>query len=209
MKYRKDNNISRPDLLHLLMEARGMVPSKNPKTYFCEWSDLDLVAQCFAFFFAAMDTTSLTISFAAHELMEYPEVQQRLFEEIQKFDAELDDGQLVTSELIQKMPYLDMVVSEVLRKWPVNIFTDRKCTKDFVYESPETGEQIEILKGDSVRIIMAGLQRDPKYYENPEIFNPERFSEENKLKIDPGTYLPFGLGPRSCIGMYRGWKISL
>uniref|UniRef100_A0A1I8PBH4 Cytochrome P450 n=1 Tax=Stomoxys calcitrans TaxID=35570 RepID=A0A1I8PBH4_STOCA len=201
MKYRQQHNIQRPDLIHLLMETRGMIASDNAKPHNREWSDLDLVAQCFAFFFAALETSSLVMSFAAHELMEYPQVQQKLWEEIHKTEDALEEGQLVTPEIIQKMSYLDMVLSEVLRKWPVNVFTDRKCTKDYVYQLPETGERIEIRQGDILRIIMSGLQRDPSYYENPDVFDPERFSEENKSKIDAGIYLPFGLGPRSCIGM--------
>ena len=47
---------------------------------------------------------------------------------------------------------------------------------------------------------MYALHRDPKYYENPNKFDPERFSDENKHKIDPCAYIPFGTGPRNCIG---------
>lgn len=44
------------------------------------------------------------------------------------------------------------------------------------------------------------IHRDPQYYENPDKFDPERFSDENKHKIQPFTYMPFGIGPRSCVG---------
>uniref|UniRef100_A0A1I8PTR9 Cytochrome P450 n=1 Tax=Stomoxys calcitrans TaxID=35570 RepID=A0A1I8PTR9_STOCA len=199
MKYRQEHNIHRPDMINLLMEARGMIPSEAAKTHFRQWSDMEVVAQCFIFFLAGFDTSSSVMNFAAHELMENPQIQQRLYEEISREDEELE-GKSITYEALQRMPYLDMVVSEVLRKWPVALAVDRVCNKDYEYESQATGERIEIKKGDMIRVAMGGIQRDAKYYENPEMFNPERFSAENKSHIHAGIYMPFGLGPRNCIG---------
>lgn len=198
MKYRVENNIHRSDMINLLMEARGVIPTDTPKTHFREWSDLEVVAQCFLFFFAGMEPSSGTMSFGVHELMEHPEVQQKLYEEIQQFSEDLD-GDSVTYDVLQKMPYMDKVVSEILRKWPVTLVTDRVCNKDFTFES--NGKILEIKEGEIVRIPMCGIHRDDKYYPAPEVIDPERFSEENKTKLESGTYLPFGLGPRICIGM--------
>lgn len=47
-----------------------------------------------------------------------------------------------------------------------------------------------------------GIQMDPEYYPNPDKFDPDRFSDENKSAVDPYTFLPFGIGPRNCIGNY-------
>lgn len=199
MKYRQEHNIHRPDMINLLMEARGMIPTEVQKTYFRQWTDLELVAQCLLFLFAGFEPSSGVMSFAAHELMENPEVQQKLYEEIAEIDKDLQ-GTPVSYEMLQKMSYMDMVVSEVLRKWPVAGVTDRICNKEFEYESKETGERVVVKKGEKVRISMCGMQRDPRYYENPNVFDPERFSAENKGKIENGTYMPFGLGPRNCIG---------
>ncbi|XP_075144766.1 uncharacterized protein LOC142219885 [Haematobia irritans] len=199
MKYRKENNIHRPDMINLLMEAKGMIPSDTPKAHFHEWSDVEMVAQCFLFFLAGFEPSSTVMSFAAYELMENPDVQNRLFKEINETE-EILEGKPISYEVLQKMRYMDMVVSEVLRKWPVTLVTDRQCNKDYEYVSELTGERITIKAGDVIRIPMISIQRDPKYYENPEVFDPERFNEENKTKIHFGTYLPFGLGPRSCIG---------
>ncbi|XP_061390044.1 cytochrome P450 3A18-like [Musca vetustissima] len=199
MKYRQEHNIHRPDMINLLMEASGMIPTDIQKTHFRQWSDIEIVAQCLLFLFAGFEPSSGVMSFAAHELMENPQVQEKLYEEIRGIDKDLQ-GKSVTYELLQKMPYMDMVISEVLRKWPVTLVTDRTCTKDFEYKSPESGENIVIKKGEKIRVSLCGLQRDPKYFENPDQFNPERFSVENRGKIEIGTYLPFGLGPRNCIG---------
>lgn len=60
---------------------------------------------------------------------------------------------------------------------------------------------ITIPKGMIVNINVQGIHRDPQYYPNPDKFDPERFMPENRDKLTPYTYLPFGLGPRNCVGM--------
>lgn len=78
-------------------------------------------------------------------------------------------------------------------------FLDRKCVKE--YKEPETG--LVIPAGTNVYISLDGLQRDPKHFPDPEKFDPYRFSEERKHEIIPYTYMPFGEGPRNCIGLYE------
>lgn len=94
-----------------------------------------------------------------------------------------------------------MRFSETLRKWSPAVFVDRICTKSYVIPKSKEGEMdIRIEKGESVWIPIFAIQRDPKYYPDPEKFDPERFSEENKHNIVPYTFLSFGAGPRNCIG---------
>jgi cytochrome P450 family 9 len=76
--------------------------------------------------------------------------------------------------------------------------TDRICVKDYVVEVDDKKFTFE--KGTSFYVPITAYHHDPKYFSDPEKFDPERFSEENKSKIDPDTYLPFGIGPRNCIG---------
>lgn len=94
-----------------------------------------------------------------------------------------------------------MVISETLRKWPPATVTNREVTKDYVIES-EKPDEIPLLleKGTAVLIPIAAIHRDEKYYSEPQKFDPERFNDENKHKIHPSTYIPFGAGPRNCIG---------
>ncbi|KAH8311562.1 hypothetical protein KR044_006913 [Drosophila immigrans] len=198
MKYRQENNIVRPDMINMLMEASGMIQTDKAKAGTVRnWSDRDIVAQCFVFFFAGFETSAVLMCFTAHEIMENEDVQSRLYEEVAQVNSELEGGQL-TYEALMGMKYLDQVVSEVLRKWPAAIAVDRECNKDITYEVD--GKKVEIKKGDAIWLPTCGFHRDPKYFENPEKFDPERFSEENKDKIQPFTYYPFGIGPRNCIG---------
>lgn len=76
----------------------------------------------------------------------------------------------------------------------------RKCEKDY----PLPGTDLVIERGTLTLIPVLGLHYDEEYYPNPEEFNPERFSEENKKKIPPFAYMPFGEGPRICIGLRFG-----
>lgn len=91
---------------------------------------------------------------------------------------------------------------ETLRKYPFGSFLNRHCDEDYLVE--ETGLVIE--KGVSLLVPIWGLHHDPDYYPNPENFYPERFNDENKVNIVPGSYLPFGDGPRYCIGKVYSFR---
>lgn len=163
-----------------------------------EWEDDDLTAQCLIFFLAGFDTSSTLMCYMAHELAVNPDIQKKLIQEVDDVTRELN-GAPLTYEAIQKMKYLDMVVSESLRKWPPAIFMDRYCTKPYSLEN-SNGGKIQLNVGDGIWIPCVAIQNDPAYFPNPEKFDPERFSDENKKKIQPFTYFPFGAGPRNCIG---------
>lgn len=81
--------------------------------------------------------------------------------------------------------------------YPALPFLDRRCTKDY----PLPGTNITIDKGTRVFISTMGLQYEDQYFPEPHKFIPERFSEERRDNIRPFTYLPFGEGPRNCIGL--------
>lgn len=83
---------------------------------------------------------------------------------------------------------------ETLRKYPPLAFLNRKTQND--YNIPGTKDVIE--KGTSIIIPILAIQRDPQYYPNPEKFDPDRFDAKNR---DAMTWLPFGDGPRNCIGL--------
>lgn len=90
---------------------------------------------------------------------------------------------------------------ESLRKWTPGAFVDRRCVKRFVIPPLQPNERpVEIEPGEIVGIPIHAIHMDEKYFPQPQKFDPERFSDDNKHNIKPGTYMPFGIGPRNCIG---------
>ncbi|KAF5279692.1 hypothetical protein FQA39_LY18241 [Lamprigera yunnana] len=138
------------------------------------------------------------ISFTAYELAINSDVQDRLQNEIDNTISNCQ-GKL-TYEALHKMKYMDMVVSETLRKWPPGFQLDRMCVRRYTIDPISSKEkQLTLEKGDLVMIPVVGIHHDPKYYPNPNKFDPERFNDENKRTIEPFSYMPFGSGPRNCI----------
>ncbi|CAG9772146.1 unnamed protein product [Ceutorhynchus assimilis] len=195
IKTRQENQIFRKDFMHLLLELKNMeINEKNPLTI----TDDEIAAQCFIFFLAGFETSSTNMTFALLELAQNPEIQEKLRDEIN--DVIERHGGKITYDAVMEMKYLDMVINETLRKFPPVTILPRICTKD--YEIPGTKSTIK--KGTRVHIPVWGLHRDPDYYPDPDVFDPERFNEENKLKRPDFTFLPFGEGPRMCIGLRFG-----
>ncbi|SPP73100.1 blast:Cytochrome P450 9b2 [Drosophila guanche] len=141
---------------------------------------------------ALLCTTSL-------ELLENPDIQQRLYEEVKEVQESLKGGPL-TYDAVQKMKYMDMVISESLRKWTLAVATDRLCSKDYTLIDDDGTKLFEFKVGDQVSVPINALHWDEEYFPEPLKFDPERFSDERKQDIVPYTYLPFGVGPRNCIG---------
>lgn len=88
---------------------------------------------------------------------------------------------------------------ESLRMWPPGPVTDRIVNIPYVIPKTESSPEVVLDKNDVVWVPLAAIHRNPEYFPNPTKFDPERFSDENKDKIIPYTYMPFGIGPRSCI----------
>ncbi|KAL7739858.1 hypothetical protein ACLKA6_003348 [Drosophila palustris] len=192
MKQRAEQNIVRPDMIQLLMEAKKEATQK--------WTDDELVAQCFIFFFAAFENNASFICTTVYELLQNPEIQQRLYEEAKETQESLK-GEPLSYDAVMKMKYMDMVVSESLRKWSLAAATDRMCSKDYTLRDDNDGTVLfEFRKGDRINIPIIGLHWDERYFPEPQKFDPERFSDDNKDNLVPYTYIPFGVGPRNCIG---------
>ncbi|KAF5279691.1 hypothetical protein FQA39_LY18240 [Lamprigera yunnana] len=219
IKHREAEGLVRPDMIHLLMEARkgryieednitvdaGFASTEETKEHCVdtkrklELTNEDITAQALIFFFGGFETSATLMSFLAYEIAVNSDVQVKLQKEIDETLSACNGN--LTYEGLHKMKYMDMVVSECLRKWPPGFQLDRLCVHNYTIEPPvDTNmKPFVIEKGTGVIIPVIGIHRDPKYFPNPEKFDPERFNDENKHNIVPCSYLPFGSGPRNCI----------
>ncbi|CAG2168837.1 unnamed protein product [Oppiella nova] len=153
-------------------------------------SEEEIIANIVLFLLAGYETTASLLSFSAYNLALNPESQRKLRDELREC-PQLD------YESVAKLPFLEAVVCETLRIHNPVTRVDREAFEDYVLG--DTG--ITLTKGSVVAIPVHALHHDPHYYPDPHRFIPERFLGDNLNKVKPYTYLPFGGGPRNCIGM--------
>jgi cytochrome P450 family 6 len=135
------------------------------------------------------------MTFMSYELAMNQDIQDRLRDVINEVLSK-HNGE-ATNDAILEMKYLDMVFNETMRRYPIVDRQLRKCVKDF--QIPNT--KLVIPAGTGMLIPIYAIHHDEKYWENPNKFDPERFTDENVKKQIPYTYLPFSEGPRQCIGL--------
>ncbi|CAH0600158.1 unnamed protein product [Chrysodeixis includens] len=195
LESRKNDTQKRHDFIEICLELKKQGMLKDPSTgYELEPSVELLAAQAFFLFLAGSDTSGNAMHFALIELASNPKMLERLHKEI---DAvfEAGNGDELTYDDLDKMQYLDMVISESMRKYPPIGITQRECTRGSVLPS---GVSVE--KDVVCMIPIFAIHRDEKNFPNPEVFDPERFAPENIADIKKYTYLPFGEGNRHCLG---------
>ncbi len=123
-----------------------------------------------------------------------PHVQDKLYEEV---NAVADKNGDIDYDTLMKLPYLDSVLSETLRKYPPFFRLERRVAQK--YKLGDSG--IELFKDQIVEIPVFAIHHSEEFYPNPDDFNPDRFMPKNRSQIKSYTYLPFGVGPRNCIGL--------
>nr|XP_033323895.1 cytochrome P450 9e2-like [Megalopta genalis] len=193
MKYREENGIHQQDIFQHLLDVQ-----KNNKTGM-PFSTKSMINNAFSFYFGGYDSVASQASLIMYNLLANPDCLTILQQEIDKV-LEDTKGQ-VTYEAISGMEYMDAVVNETMRLFPIAIFVDRICTNDYELPPPVPGgKPFTIKKGTNLWIPSHAIQTDPKYYDNPDKFEPDRFIHDGKRILGSGTYMPFGVGPRMCIG---------
>ena len=141
-------------------------------------------------FLAGYETTSLTMTWGVHQLLQHPEVIQRLQLEV---DTALK-GQLPTFETLEKLPYARMVIQEIMRLYPPAFWLPRTAV-----EADEIGGY-HIEAGQMIGVSIYNIQRNPSVWDDPQVFDPERFAPDNSAKRHALAFMPFGAGQRMCIG---------
>ncbi|KAL3280180.1 hypothetical protein HHI36_017680 [Cryptolaemus montrouzieri] len=204
--YREENNIFRKDFMHLLIQLKNKgklvddekLDSENLTDGENTITMEEIAAEAFIFFEAGFETSSTTMTFCLYELAKNQDIQDKVRQEIKRVLQKYDEK--FTYDALMNMNYLEQVINETLRKYPPLPTLNRVCTKD--YKIPSSDVIIE--KGTKVLIPLLGIQRDPDFYPDPDKFDPERFSEENKNSRPAYSFMPFGEGPRVCIGTRFG-----
>lgn len=171
------------DLLAMLMEAKDEDTGE-------QMSDQQLRDETMTIFLAGHETTALALSWLWYLLDKNPEQAQKLYDEIDQ----VTKGQTPTLEMLPQMPYTRMVMDEALRLYPPGWLIVRENLED-----DEIGGY-KIPKGYAFMIPVYEIHRDPRLWEEPDAFRPERFSKEKAKNYHRFAYFPFGGGPRQCIG---------
>ncbi|HEU5253983.1 MAG TPA: cytochrome P450 [Solirubrobacterales bacterium] len=177
----------RRDILTLLVGARGAGGE--------EFSDREIRDQVMTLMFAGHDTSTSTLTFMLHELARHPEVTRRLHEEQ---DRVLKGETPTALQLEKEMPYLDMVLDEVLRLYPPAWIGPRRAVREFEFGG------YTVPQWAYVNYCSWASHRLPEIFPQPEAFIPERFTRDRKAALPRGAYVPFGGGSRICIGKRFG-----
>ncbi|XP_078377237.1 cytochrome P450 3A24-like [Oculina patagonica] len=191
IKTRRQQGLTgRKDLLHLMMAANEETTGEGVS----KLSDDEIVAQAVVFLLAGYETSSNTLGFALYHLAVNPDVQDMLRTEINEA-MESNAGKKPLYEVAQNIEYLDCVIKESQRLCPAVAQVNRECTEDFDLNGIHIPARTEIL------IPIYVMHYDPDAWQNPEKFDPERFRGPSKDTRHAFQYMPFGAGPRNCIGM--------
>ena len=178
---RKRGNDGVPDLLDLLLEG---VDPKTKRTM----TTSELRDNLLTFIVAGHETTALTLAWSMYLVAFDQDVQDRARAEAQAVLG----GRACTGEDVENLPYIRMIIDEALRLYPAAGIISRTAQKK------DTLGGREILPGDTVMIPIYALGRNRLLWDEPDSFRPDRFAD--RKAIDRYAYLPFGDGPRICIG---------
>ncbi|XP_060066309.1 cytochrome P450 3A8-like [Ylistrum balloti] len=189
LQERRDNPGMYSDFMAIMADAGETETNKQGRKTLL--TESEIAAQAVLFFLAGYDTTASTLTFLMYHLVIYPEVCDKVLQEIdEKFGKNVPDYDNVC-----ELTYLEMCINETMRLFPIATRIDRMASRDIVIGN------INIPKDMVVNIPVGAIHKDPEFWPEPEKFIPERFTAEAKVKMDPFVYLPFGAGPRSCIGL--------
>ena len=168
-----------PDLLDLLLEGEDPETGRSMST-------AELRDNLLTFIVAGHETTALTLAWAFYLCAFDQDVQDKARAEAQS----VLQGRTATAADLPNLPYCRMIIDEALRLYPPAALVSRTA------QAPDTLAGREVKKGDTVMIPIYALHRNALLWDDPDAFRPERFAE----KPQRYAYLPFGDGPRICIG---------
>lgn len=180
---RRRSGEDRGDLLSMLVHARDEAGAKM--------NDQELRDEAMTLLFAGHETTSNSLTWTFYMLAKHPEVEARVEAEVRSVLG----GRPPTLDDLKNLPYLDMVIKESMRILPVVWAYMREPQADVALSDGRV-----LPRGCVVFISPYVLHHNPRYFADPEVFRPERFSREQEKALPRGAYVPFAAGPRVCLG---------
>lgn len=153
----------------------------------------EIIGNLMLFMFAGYETTSSTLTICTHFLVNHQDLQEKLRQELQQVLRR--DGKFDYANVMQ-LEYLNAFICEALRLIPpVQFFVTRLALEDYEYDGRV------IPKGTGIVVSANKLHNDPDVYPRPEVFDPDRFCGEGRQLANSVYWMPFGHGPRNCVGM--------
>jgi cytochrome P450 len=181
---RSSSDQPREDLLDMLLRARDA--EGNPM------SAAQVRDEAMTLFLAGHETTAIALSWACYLIAQNPNVETKLTEELQAVLG----GRVPTPEDLPRLRYTEMVLKETMRLYPAVWGVGRRALQDCNIGG------YRVPAGSNIFILQWRTQRDPRFFPDPERFDPERWREDpvRSGKIPRFAYFPFGAGPRVCVG---------
>nr|AZR39437.1 cytochrome P450 [Agasicles hygrophila] len=185
MDFRKQNNIVRKDLVQMLMELK-----KESNI-----SEDELAAQIITIFGGGFETSASELSFMLFELAHQQDAQKKVRKEIKYFNEKYNND--IPYEALQEMTLLNQACNETLRRYTVAGVSSRICVQDYTFKE----SNVTVSKDTIVLIPTFSYQTDPDYFPDPLTWKLDRFKDKTQKHVG---FLPFGDGPRNCIGKMLG-----
>ncbi|CAN6441513.1 unnamed protein product [Victoria cruziana] len=197
IKKRLDDRENQNDFLDILLRSNE---DSDEKTSFTTVQIKGILADMIV---GGTDTSSTTVEWAMTELLKNPDIMRKAQHEIEEI---VGRDQQVEESHLTNLPYVRAVIKEILRLHPILPF--------LVPHSPASPSKLagfDIPVGTSVMINVWGMHRDPKYWENPSVFDPERFLRQPDLDFRGRSfhYIPFGSGRRICLGITLAERMTV
>ncbi|HEY6232916.1 MAG TPA: cytochrome P450 [Pyrinomonadaceae bacterium] len=181
---RRSSGSDQGDLLSMLLAAHDEDGS--------QMTDRQLRDEVMTLFLAGHETTALTLSWAWYLLAQNPEAEKKFHDELDEVLA----GRTPTVADLPRLKYTEMIAKESMRLYPPAFGVGREAIDDC-----EIGGH-RVRAGSQLFMFQWAVQRDPRYFDEPARFYPERWTEEFGNALPKYAYFPFGGGPRVCIGSY-------
>lgn len=191
IKIRDSGSVQCEDVLQMVLNGREKY----------EMTETQITGICLGFFAEAYETSGNVLSSALYMLAKHPHIQDELARRIQE-SLEANNNE-ITYDLINKHEYLDKVATECMRIQPTFFGIQKLCTKAYTMPLlPGQSKPTTLPVGTSVLIPFSTVQQDPVHFPDPDVFDPERFSPEQKALRHKSAHMPFSDGPRMCLGMH-------